>query len=511
MTTQVMHNAEGTVGSGDVERTEVVVVGSGFGALAAAKKLAKAKTPFVLISETTEHLFQPLLYQVATGVLSPGEIAPPIRAVLAKYPSADVRLGRVVDVDVERGEVVYEAGGERLRLGYGSLIAATGARQAYFGNDHFADVTYGLKTVEDAERLRRQILRCFEEAHTTTDPERRRNLLTFLVIGAGATGVELGGQIKELAQRYFAESLPEIGADEVTVKVIEGASEAMPAFGGKLSNYVAKSLEKGGVEVVLDTFVTDIDATGATLKDSATGDERRVSAETIVWSAGVQANDFAGVLAERTGCEADRAGRLLVNPDLTVGGRADVFAIGDMTSLDNLPGQSPVAMQGGRHVAAIASGKKDAGTPFKYRDKGSMAIINRFRAITRVGKLELTGFVAWLMWLAVHLVYLVGFRNRYVAVLSWVGSFLGHHRPHLHYAQDPSRPAADDNATAAADGADSAGGDSAGGAGATNDQAEVPAPITPATIGAEDADIAAAAESQRTAREDQRIPVRAAY
>src|SRR5699024_2373410 len=234
VTTQVAQNAVDRTGPAreDVERTEVVIVGSGFGALAAAKKLAKAGTPFVLISETTEHLFQPLLYQVATGVLSPGEIAPPIRAVLAKYPTADVRLGRVVDVDPDRREVVYEAGGERLRLGYTTLIAATGARQAYFGNDHFADVTYALKTVEDAERLRRQILRCFEEAHTTTDPERRRNLLTFLVIGAGATGVELGGQIKELAQRYFAESVHDLSPDDVTVKILEGADKALPPFGG---------------------------------------------------------------------------------------------------------------------------------------------------------------------------------------------------------------------------------------------------------------------------------------
>ncbi|WP_084611712.1 NAD(P)/FAD-dependent oxidoreductase [Tomitella biformata] len=419
----------------NVERTQVVIVGSGFGALAAAKKLAKAGTPFVLISQTTEHLFQPLLYQVATGVISAGEIAPPIRTILAKHPNADVRLGRVVDVDPDENVLTYEAGGERLRIGYDSLIAATGARQAYFGRDEFAEFTYALKTVDDAESLRQQILRCFEEAHTTTDPEHRRNLLTFLVIGAGATGVELAGQIKELAQRYFAASLDDLGPDDVTVTLIEGANEALPAFGGKLSEYTLRSLEKGGVDVVLGTFVTEIDGHGAELKDAATAETRRVTAETIIWSAGVQANDFAGILAERTGCETDRAGRLLVNPDLTVGARADIYAVGDMTSLNGLPGQSPVAMQGGRHVARIVLGKHDAGTPFKYRDKGSMAIINRFRAITRVGKIELTGFIAWVTWLAVHLAYMVGFRNRYVAVMSWCGSFLGTNRAHFYYAQ----------------------------------------------------------------------------
>lgn len=417
------------------DRTEVVVVGSGFGALATAKKLAKAGTPFVLISETTEHLFQPLLYQVATGVLSAGEIAPSIRSILAKYPNADVRLGRVVDVRPDEHEVDYVAGGTVHTVGYRSLVAATGARQAYFGRDEFEKVTYALKTVEDAERLRRQILRCFEEAHTTADPERRRNLLSFVVIGAGATGVELAGQIKELAGRYFEQSFHDISADDVSVTLVEGAGEALPAFGGKLSEYTKQSLQKSGVDVVLDTFVTDIDEHGATLK-AKNDEERRITAETIIWSAGVRANDFAGVLAERTGCATDRAGRLLVNPDLTVGGYADVYAIGDMTSLNNLPGQSPVAMQGGRHVARTILGKQGKGTPFKYRDKGSMAIINRFRAITRVGKIELSGFVAWVLWLAVHLVYMVGFRNRYVAVMSWFGSFLGHRRPHFHYAQE---------------------------------------------------------------------------
>ncbi|SDH29403.1 NADH dehydrogenase [Rhodococcus triatomae] len=426
------------MGNEELDRTEVVIVGSGFGALAAAEKLGKAGKRFVLVSETTEHLFQPLLYQVATGVLSPAEIAPPIRAILAKYPTGDVRLGRVIDVRPDAREVAYVSGGVVRTLGYQSLIAATGARQAYFGRDEFEKVTFALKTVEDAEKLRRQILRCFEEAHTTTDPEHRRNLLSFVVIGAGPTGVELAGQIQELASRYFERSFHGIDADDVTVTLVDGAGEALPAFGGKLSEYTKTSLEKAGVEVVLNTMVTDIDDHGATLSAPSTGMQKRLTAETVIWSAGVRANDFAGVLAERTGCETDRAGRLLVNPDLTVGGYADVFAVGDMTNLDNLPGQSPVAMQGGRHVAKMVIGKVQRGTPFKYRDKGSMAIINRFRAVTRVSKIELTGMIAWVAWLAVHLYYLIGFRNRAVTVMSWIGSFLGRQRPHFHLAQDSS-------------------------------------------------------------------------
>ncbi|NLG55579.1 MAG: NAD(P)/FAD-dependent oxidoreductase [Rhodococcus sp.] len=417
--------------------TDTVIVGSGFGALAAAKKLGKAGKRFVLISETTEHLFQPLLYQVATGVLSPAEIAPPVRAILAKYPTADVRLGRVIDVRPDDHEVDYVANGVVHTIGYTSLIAATGARQAYFGRDEFEKVTYALKTVEDAEKLRDQILRCFEEAHTETDAQRRRDLLSFVVIGAGPTGVELAGQIQELANRYFERAYRGITADEVTVTLVDGAGEALPAFGGKLSEYTKTSLEKAGVEVILNTMVTDIDEHGATLSAPSTGMSKRVTAETIVWSAGVRANDFAGVLAERTGCETDRAGRLLVNPDLTVGAHADVFAIGDMTNLNNLPGVSPVAMQGGRHVAKTITGKIERGTEFRYLDKGSMAIINRFRAVTRVAKVELTGVIAWLAWLAVHLYYVTGMRNRTITVMSWIGSFIGRQRPHFHLAQDP--------------------------------------------------------------------------
>ncbi|NLU82280.1 NAD(P)/FAD-dependent oxidoreductase [Rhodococcus sp. HNM0569] len=418
------------------DSTDVVIVGSGFGALATAKKLGKAGTPFVLISETTEHLFQPLLYQVATGVLSAAEIAPPVRSILAKFPNGDVRLGRVVDVRPDDHEVDYVADGVVHTIGYKSLVAATGARQSYFGNDHFAKVTFALKTVEDAEALRKQILRCFEEANTTKDAARRRDLLSFVVVGAGPTGVELAGQIRELAQRYVEQTFHGLSADDVSVKLVEGAGLVLPPFGGKLSEYSKDSLEKSGVEVVLDTMVTDIDEHGVTVKSKTDG-EQRITAETVIWSAGVQANDFAGVLAQRTGCDTDRAGRLLINRDLTVGGYADVYAIGDMTSLDKLPGQSPVAMQEGRHVAKTITGKIARGTAFKYMDKGSMAIINRFRAITRVGKLELTGMLAWLTWLAVHVYYLIGFRNRAVTVLSWFESFLGHQRPHFHMAQDP--------------------------------------------------------------------------
>lgn len=413
---------------------DVVIVGSGFGALAAAKSLGKAGVTFSLISSTTEHLFQPLLYQAATGMLSTGEIAPPIRRILAQYESADVRLGRVVDVDPEAHQVTYIGAGQSHTIGFGRLIVATGATQAYFGRDEFKDRTFALKTVDDAIALREQILSCYESAHLTTDSAARKELLSFVVVGAGATGVELAGQIRDLAHRYFAGSFPDIDPDDVTVTLVDGVKEVLPAFGGKLSAYARTKLEKSGVDVVTGAMVTDIADDVVTVQDVDTKTSRTFAAKTVIWSAGVQASDLAATVAERTGCETDRAGRLLVHDDLTVGSAKDIYAIGDVTSLNKLPGQSPVAMQQGRHVAKMIIGKVDAGTPFEYTDKGSMSIVGRFSAVARLfGKVDMSGPIAWIMWLAVHLMYLVGFRNRYVAVVSWMTSYIGDKRPHFQY------------------------------------------------------------------------------
>ncbi|MEV0245744.1 NAD(P)/FAD-dependent oxidoreductase [Nocardia sp. NPDC050712] len=403
-----------------MEHVDVVVVGSGFGGLAAAKQLAKSGINFVLISSTPEHLFQPLLYQVATGVLASDEIAPPIKSVLRRHREADVRQGKVVDIDADNAVLTYEAQGEQRRIRYGSLIAATGASQSYFGRDDFADKTFALKTIDDAKALRAQIRRVFTEAKDA-DAQTRERLLSFVVVGAGATGVEVAGQLKELAKRYYHQ--------EVSVTLVEGAGAVLPPFGGGLSEYAKRSLAGSGVEVLLGTFVTDIEDGKVTVKDGA-GTERRIAAETVVWSAGVQAGGFAKILAAATGVETDRAGRLLINPDLTVGGHADIYAIGDMTSLNGYPGQSPVAMQEGRHAADIIRRKKTPGTPFKYWDKGSMAVISRFSAVVKLNdRITFRGFIAWLMWLAVHLMYLVGFRNRFAAVASWLVAFIGTGRP----------------------------------------------------------------------------------
>ncbi|WP_327150273.1 NAD(P)/FAD-dependent oxidoreductase [Nocardia sp. NBC_01329] len=425
------------IGAG-VEYADVVIIGSGFGGLAAAKQLAKAGVDYVLISSTPEHLFQPLLYQVATGVLASAEIAPPIANILRRHKEADVRQGEVTAIEPDAAVLTYRTGAETRQIRYGSLIAATGASQSYFGRDDFADKTYSLKTIDDAKLLRAQIERVFREAGKA-DEETRRRLLSFVVVGAGATGVEVAGQLKELAKRYYHE--------EVSVTLVEGAGAVLPPFGGGLSEYAKKTLTRSGVDVLLGTFVTDIEDGQVTVKDKD-GSQRQIEAETIVWSAGVQAGGFAKLLAAATGCETDRAGRLLINPDLTVGGYADIYAIGDMTSLNGYPGQSPVAMQEGRHAADIISRDTHPGTPFVYWDKGSMAVISRFSAVTKLNdKVTFRGVFAWFIWLAVHLFYLVGFRNRFAAVLSWLVAFIGTGRPgfqevdrqHLERVREPER------------------------------------------------------------------------
>ncbi|WP_067692444.1 NAD(P)/FAD-dependent oxidoreductase [Nocardia jejuensis] len=403
-----------------IETADVVIVGSGFGGLAAAKQLNKSGVRYVLLSGTPEHLFQPLLYQVATGVLASDEIAPPIANIIRHHKNGEARLGTVTGIDADAAVLTYDTPQGERKIRYGKLIAATGASQSYFGRDDFADKTYSLKTIDDAKRLRAQIERVFESAKDA-DPATRERLLSFVVVGAGATGVEVAGQLKELSKRFFHL--------DVSVTLVEGAGAVLPPFGGGLSEYAKKSLTRSGVEVMLDTFVTDIEVGKVTVK-SKDGVERGIAAETVVWSAGVQVGGFATLLAEATGCETDRAGRLLINPDCTVGGHADIFAIGDMTSLNGYPGQSPVAMQEGRHVADIIRGATRVATPFKYWDKGSMAVISRFSAVTRVNDhIRFTGTIAWFAWLAVHLFYLVGFRNRFAAIFSWLVAFIGHGRP----------------------------------------------------------------------------------
>ena len=410
-------------------RHRVVVVGAGFGGLFATKALRRADVDITLINGTAYHLFQPLLYQVATGILSEGEIAPPIREILKRQDNVDVKLGWVTDVDVEAKTVAVQAPGIDYTVGYDTLIVAAGASQSYFGNDQFADYAPGMKSIDDALELRARIFGAFELADLQTDPAEIERWLTFVVVGAGPTGVEMAGQIAELAHRNLPGQYKNIDPRKARIILIDALDAVLNTFGDHLSTRALRQLHLLGVEVELETRVVGVDATGIEV-DTKRG-HQRIESMTKMWAAGVAAPPLSRKLAEKTGAETDRAGRIKVGPDCTVPGHPEIFAIGDMFALNQLPGVAQVAIQSGRYAAdqikRRLDGKQPAG-PFKYFDKGSMATISRFSAVASVGKLRISGFLGWLMWLAVHLLYLVGFKNRLTAVMHWFVSFLGRGR-----------------------------------------------------------------------------------
>ena len=407
----------------------VVVVGAGFGGLFATKALRRAPVQITLINGTAYHLFQPLLYQVATGILSEGEIAPPIREVLRRQDNVDVRLGTVTDVDVAGHKVMVSAPGLDYTAEYDTLIVAAGASQSYFGNDGFAEYAPGMKSIDDALELRARIFGAFELADLQTDPAEAERWLTFVVVGAGPTGVEMAGQIAELAHRNLPGQYKHIDPRRARIILVDALDAVLNTFGDHLSTRALRRLHLLGVEVELETKVVDVDATGIEVETKR--GRRRIESMTKMWAAGVAAPPLAGRLAEQAGAETDRAGRVRVGPDCTLPGHPEIFAVGDMISLNQLPGVAQVAIQSGRYAAdqikRRLAGKEPAG-PFKYFDKGSMATISRFSAVASVGKLRVSGFLGWLMWLAVHLLYLVGFKNRLTAVLHWAVSFLGRGR-----------------------------------------------------------------------------------
>lgn len=409
----------------------VVVIGSGFGGLFGTKALRKSDVDVTMIAKTTHHLFQPLLYQVATGILSEGEIAPPTREILARQKNVTVLLGEVTDIDLDGRTVTSHVLGRESVTPYDSLIVAAGAGQSYFGNDGFAEYAPGMKSVDDALELRGRIFGAFELAELgASRGEDVDHLLTFVVVGAGPTGVEMAGQIAELAHRTLRRDFRWINTRTARVVLIDAAAQVLPPFGAKLGASTKKELEKLGVEVLLGAMVTDVDERGLVLKYKD-GRTERLEAVTKIWAAGVQGSELGRTLSEQTGAPLDRAGRIGVNPDLTLPGYPEVFVVGDMIALDNLPGVAQVAIQGAKYAAKTIDGRlrgRPPQKPFKYFDKGSMATISRFRAVAMVGRLRLTGFVAWLMWLAVHLFYITGFKNRVTAVLHWLVSFLGRGR-----------------------------------------------------------------------------------
>jgi NADH:ubiquinone reductase (H+-translocating) len=381
--------------------------------------LADAPVRVTLVDRRNHHLFQPLLYQVATAALSPADIAQPIRSVLRGQPNVEVILARVNTIDVAAKEVVLDEDAGRLPYDY--LILAAGANHAYFGHDGWAPDAPGLKTLEDALDIRRRILTSFEEAERESDPARRKALMTFVVVGGGPTGVEMAGAIAEIARFSLARDFRHIDTRDAKVILIEAGTQLLTAFPDRLSRHALRDLERLGVEVRFGKPVTAITPGAVTV-----GDET-IPANTIVWAAGVQASP----LGRSLGVELDRAGRVLINPDLSVPGHPEIFVIGDMASLKDargrpLPGVAQVAMQQGAWAAAniLRAIEGKPARPFRYRDLGNMATIGRNSAVADIRGLRLTGFVAWLAWAVVHILNLIGFRNRVLVALQWLWDYL---------------------------------------------------------------------------------------
>ncbi|MFN8098816.1 MAG: NAD(P)/FAD-dependent oxidoreductase [Dermatophilaceae bacterium] len=420
-------------------RPTVVIVGSGFGGLFAARALAKTDADVVLIAKTSHHLFQPLLYQVATGILSQGEIAPSTREVLASQKNATVVLGEVTDIDLASRTLTAQLIGreETFTQHYDQLIVAAGATQSWFGHDEFAIHAPGMKSIDDALELRGRIFGAYEFAEVAARegrPDEVADLMTFVVVGAGPTGVEMAGQLVELSKRTLRHDFRHIKPSDARIILLDAAPAVLGSFHRSLQEKTKAALEKLGVDVRLGAMVTDVDERGITVRTTGPDGqprEERIGAVTKVWAAGVAASPLAKQLADQVGLEVDRAGRIPVQPDLTLPGHPEVHVIGDMAALDKLPGVAQVAIQGARHSATEIK-KTFAGEPtgarFTYFDKGSMATISRFRAIAEIGRIRLTGFVAWLAWLGVHLVYIIGFKSRLTTLISWFVSFIGRGR-----------------------------------------------------------------------------------
>ncbi len=400
----------------------VVILGGGFGGLYAAKALKNAPAEVTLLDRRNFHLFQPLLYQVATGALSPGEIASPLRAVLRKQRNTQVLLADARDLDAEHRKVILDNG----ELDYDTLIVATGSADFYFGHDEWRQVAPGLKTIEHATQIRNKILYAFEAAEKEHDPQKRREWLTFVLVGAGATGVELAGALAEIAHDTLRRDFRSIRPEEAEILLLEGAPRVLLAFDPKLSAKAEATLSRMGVTTRTNVFVTNIDATGVTVKTSS-GVER-IAARTVIWSAGVHASPLGEVLQKRAGATLDRGGRVIVNPDCSVPGHPEIFVIGDLAHFEEngvaLAGVAQVAMQQGAYVAKLirkrAESQPDAAVrPFHYFDKGTLAVIGRAAAVAQIGPLRMSGLLAWLVWLFIHLMYLVEFSNRVLVFIHW--------------------------------------------------------------------------------------------
>ncbi|HVQ18795.1 MAG TPA: NAD(P)/FAD-dependent oxidoreductase [Actinomycetes bacterium] len=408
----------------------VVVIGGGFGGLFATKALRRADVEVVLIDRTGHHLFQPLLYQVATGILSEGQITRSLREEFAKQTNARVLLGEVSEIDLAGRTVTSSAFGSSASTPYDSLIVAAGSAYSYFGHNEFTADAPGLKSVDDALEIRARIFAAFERAEAAQEEMERRRHLTFAVIGGGPTGIEMAGQIRDLARRSLKRNFGSIDPADARVVLLEAASSLLPTYGRRLSSRTVAALEEVGVEVHLDAGVTGVDAHAVDYEHS--GRLHRLEATTKVWAAGVAAGSLATTLADQTGVERNRAGQLVLEPDCTLPGHSEVFVVGDLMSTPGVPGVAQLAIQSGRHAARTIRARLDGRTdsrPFVYRDKGSLATIARFQAVATVRGLGFSGLPAWLFWLGVHLWTVMGFGRRLSVTLRWAFAFVANRRP----------------------------------------------------------------------------------
>jgi NADH:quinone reductase (non-electrogenic) len=407
-------------------RRRVVIVGGGFGGLFAARSLRRSGVTVTLIDRAEHHLFQPLLYQCATGILSEGKIAAPLRQVLKRHRNTECVLAEVIGIDTAARTVrARRPLGEVIEFGYDDLILAAGVRQSYFGHDEFAVLAPGMKTIEDALTIRRRVFGAFEMAESATSRAESTHWLTFVLVGAGPTGVELAGQIREVATKTLRDEYRRIAPQDARVLLLDGGQAPLASFGPELSGKAAAALRKLGVELHMGMIVTKVDPYGVEVRDKD-GNTTRHDAGTVLWTAGVEAPPLAAAVAEATGASRDRAGRILVNPDLTIPGHPEITVAGDMMSLHGLPGVAEVAMQSGlyaaRRIKRALSGQQ-LDKPFRYYDLGSAAYISRGNAVMSVGKLHLSGFIGWWGWLFIHVGFMTGFRNRFGAIVSWWFAF----------------------------------------------------------------------------------------
>jgi NADH dehydrogenase len=398
----------------------VVIVGGGFGGLRAAQALRRAPVKLTLVDRRNHHLFQPLLYQVATAGLNPSDIATPIRRILRSQKNAEVLLAEARAIDLEARTITLDKGS----IPYDYLIVATGARHSYFGHEEWAADAPGLKSIGDALEIRRRVLSAFEEAECEPDPAERQTWLTFVIVGAGPTGVELAGALCEIARHALAKDFRHIDPTQARVILLEGSDRVLPPYPPDLSEKARQQLKGLGVDVQTGKMVTSVDANGVNI-----GDER-IATHTVLWAAGVKGSGFGRAL----GVPLDRAGRVLVNPDLTISGHPEVYVVGDLASLSvdgmPVPGVAPAAMQEARHAAQniLRAIRNEPALSFRYHDKGSLATIGRSAAVAQVGKVKLSGTIAWLAWLFIHILFLIGFRNRVIVLFQWAWSFFSYDR-----------------------------------------------------------------------------------